>query len=75
MTGSITLDEAMAAIRAKCVDCSGGSRKEAECCCIKSCPLWRLLNGATETRPIKQISGQLCAFTEAGRLRPSGAFY
>jgi hypothetical protein len=28
------------AIRAKCLECSGGQRKEVKLCPIKSCPLW-----------------------------------
>lgn len=28
------------AIKAKCLDCSGGDRKEVKLCPIKDCPLW-----------------------------------
>ena len=30
----------MKAIRAKCLDCSGGSTKEAQHCLVESCPLF-----------------------------------
>ena len=34
-----TADELLAAIRAHCMECSGGSRKEVERCNVKSCKL------------------------------------
>ena len=30
----------MRAIRAKCIDCSGGNRSEVTHCTVKTCPLW-----------------------------------
>jgi len=30
----------MKALRAKCLDCSGGSAREAKLCVIRECPLW-----------------------------------
>jgi hypothetical protein len=34
-------DDTMAvAIRKKCIDCSGGSRKEVRLCPVVACPLW-----------------------------------
>lgn len=35
-----TPDELMTAIRIKCLDCSGGSRKMVESCELKACPLY-----------------------------------
>ena len=35
-----TQQELYTAIRLKCLDCSGGSRKEVHNCKIKECPLW-----------------------------------
>lgn len=34
-----TADELLVAIRAHCLECSGGSKKEVERCCVKSCKL------------------------------------
>jgi len=34
------------AIRAKCVDCSGGSDAEARKCVVAGCPLWPFRTGA-----------------------------
>lgn len=34
------------AIRAKCVDCSGGSLAEARKCTVVSCPLWPMRMGS-----------------------------
>lgn len=33
------------AIQAKCIDCSGGSRKEVDRCTVKKCPLFPYKNG------------------------------
>ncbi len=33
------------AIRAKCLDCSGGQFKEVRLCSVKSCPLYEYRNG------------------------------
>jgi hypothetical protein len=35
----------MRAIRAKCLDCSGGSPKEVRACPVTACPLWPLRFG------------------------------
>jgi hypothetical protein len=37
--------ELIAAIHAKCLDCSGGSRKEVHDCKIRDCPLWLYRRG------------------------------
>ena len=34
----------MVAIRAKCMDCSGNSRREVERCKVKNCPLYPFRN-------------------------------
>ena len=35
----------MKAIRAKCIDCSGGSVYEPKYCTVKQCPLWPYRDG------------------------------
>lgn len=37
---------ALAAIRAKCLDCCGGHRAEVRKCTARNCPLWPLRMGA-----------------------------
>ena len=39
------------AIRAKCLDCSGGSRAEVEDCLVRSCPLYPFRLGKNPWRP------------------------
>ncbi len=34
------------AIRAKCIDCSGGSRAEADDCLVRRCPLYPFRTGS-----------------------------
>ena len=43
MKNKPTPDELLTAIRIKCLECSGGSRKMVERCEVKNCPLypWR----------------------------------
>ena len=60
MCRRLTLDEAMAAIRAKCIDCCGGSRKEA-IACKTDCPLQKVRQMIPE-KPEKQLPGQLSFF-------------
>lgn len=55
----------LAAIRAKCMDCSGNSKKEVERCRVKDCPLYpyraaRATTGSKE-QPEK-IRGQVSIF-------------
>ena len=53
--------EAMAAaIRAKCLDCSGGSRKLVHNCDIEYCPLWPFRR--SEAKEHNQIRGQIGLF-------------
>lgn len=64
MTGA---DEALRAIRAKCLDCCGGSRENVEQCRISSCALYRFRNlkalaeAAGAEKPV-QIVGQVSLF-------------
>lgn len=51
------------AIRAKCLDCSGGIRAEVRRCPTTSCPLWPYRMGAElksngENEPVKQDSAE-----------------
>lgn len=43
----------MKAIRAKCIDCSCGEKKEVRLCPIEWCPLWPYRMGK---RPTKDVS-------------------
>lgn len=71
MTGT---DEALRAIRAKCLDCCGGSRENVEQCRISSCTLHRFRNlkalaeaaGAEKT---DEIVGQISLFEPVRRER------
>lgn len=47
-------DAAFAAIRAKCLECSGGSRKQAHGCNLKECPLWPFRKGPPRPAPAKK---------------------
>jgi hypothetical protein len=40
------------AIRAKCIDCSGGSDTEARKCVAVGCPLWPFRMGSNPFRPV-----------------------
>lgn len=40
------------AIRLKCLDCSGGSKSEAENCIIPDCPLWPFRMGKNPFRTV-----------------------
>lgn len=44
----------MKAIRAKCIDCSCGEKKEVRLCPIEWCPLWPYRMGK---RPTKDVNG------------------
>lgn len=60
-----TADEALAAIRAKCMECSGNSRHEVEQCKFKNCPLYpyrsvKAIGGGNERRI--EIDGQIRLF-------------
>lgn len=54
MKANIKLDDVLIAIRAHCMECSGGCKKEVENCRIKTCALhpYRSLNAiGTENKP------------------------
>ncbi len=55
----------LAAIRAKCLDCSGNMRREVEKCKIKDCPLYPYrapkATGSSKERP-EEIRGQVSVF-------------
>lgn len=60
-----TVDEALTAIRLKCMDCSGNSRREVERCKLKDCPLYpyrsvKAIGGGNERR--MEIDGQIGLF-------------
>ena len=44
------------AIRAKCIDCSGGSAREATNCWAKGCPIWAFRTGKNPYRKKRDIS-------------------
>lgn len=52
-------EEALAAIRAKCVECCCGSRKEADACTITECPLHRFLFRRGQDDTVVPIPGQM----------------
>ena len=49
------------AIRAKCLDCMGGSRKEVDRCQSKECPLWPYREAQARER-MKPLRGQITMF-------------
>lgn len=53
--------ELMMAIRAKCLDCSGGSRKMVKGCTVRDCPLWVYRTHEAETRQ-RTPRGQIYIF-------------
>lgn len=60
-----TTDETLTAIRAKCMECSGNSRREVERCKLKDCPLYpyrsvKAIGGGDERR--MEIDGQIDIF-------------
>ena len=44
------------AIRMKCIDCSGGSRREAERCQVKGCALYPFRMGRNPFRSRREMS-------------------
>jgi hypothetical protein len=58
------------AIRQKCIECCGGSRKEVRLCSATTCPLYLLRLGKNPGRhPSKRTEKQLEALREANNLR------
>ncbi len=58
MTAPETL---LAAIRAKCRECSGGNRAEVERCPIRDCPLWPYRDEKVREKP-RIAKGQISMF-------------
>ena len=56
-----TPQELIAAIHAKCLECSGGSRKEAHNCKLSDCPLWPYRRGEPREK-LGQSKGQISVF-------------
>jgi hypothetical protein len=46
----------MKAIRAKCVECSGGNRAEVRQCEIEDCPLWPYRLGRRPKKQAKEVN-------------------
>ena len=58
------------AIRQKCIECSGGSRKEVRLCSVNACPLHALRLGKNPGRhPSKRTEKQLQALRQANSVR------
>lgn len=51
-----TMRTPLKAIRAKCLDCSGGQVKEVRLCPIKSCPLYAFRLGRNSRRQRQMAS-------------------
>jgi hypothetical protein len=45
-------------MRAKCLDCCGGSAKEVELCPIEKCPLWRWRFGKNPFREKRELTDE-----------------
>ena len=56
-----TSRELTAAIHAKCMDCSGGSRKEVHGCKLRDCPLWMYRRGEPREK-LGGMKGQISVF-------------
>jgi len=61
MSTKPTPQELIAAIHAKCLDCSGGSRKEVHNCKLRDCPLWVYRRGEPREK-IGCSKGQISIF-------------
>ena len=61
MSRTPTPQELLTSIRAKCLDCVCGSRKEVERCKSESCPLWEYRDAPARDRP-KPMRGQITMF-------------
>lgn len=49
------------AIRAKCLDCSGGSAQEVRLCPVKDCPLFAYRMGRGNRKPMSEEQRQAAA--------------
>lgn len=54
-------DALLVAIRAKCLDCSGGSRKQLHNCNVKKCKLYPYREPEAKKKP-RKIKGQVNIF-------------
>lgn len=56
----------LSVIRARCLYCSGFSRKEAHRCGVTDCPLWPYRDGVLpdENERTQQVDGQVCMFEQ-----------
>lgn len=61
MSNKPTPNELLVAIHAKCLDCSGGSRKEVHNCKLRDCPLWPHRKGEPREKPAR-VAGQISLF-------------
>lgn len=66
-----TSNALLAAIRAKCMDCSGNARSLVERCNIHSCPLYpyRSTRAVGEKEQSKEIAGQIGFFDITSAMR------
>lgn len=65
MKSKPTPESLLTAIRAKCMDCSGNSRREVERCKLRDCPLWPYRNTRAigmEPERHAEIDGQIDLF-------------
>lgn len=56
MDKKLTPDILLAVIRAHCLECSGGSRKQVHNCGIKSCQLWPYRKGDARKAGGKRVT-------------------
>ena len=61
MNNKPTPNELLVAIHAKCLDCSGGSRKEVHNCKLRDCSLWPHRKGEPREKPARVV-GQISLF-------------
>jgi hypothetical protein len=62
----------LAAIRAKCLDCSCGNRAEVADCLVRACPLWPFRMGKNPWRAEVSASRREAARRSAARLQRAG---
>ena len=58
MTDAAKLKALERAVRAKCLDCSGGMRAEVRDCQLKDCPLWPFRGAGAPERIAAAAPGQ-----------------
>ena len=57
-------DTPMKAVKAKCIECCGGSIHEAKKCHINDCPLWNFRPGTRRRQPRTMSAEQRQAVSE-----------